>query len=154
MYAPSALKTRLRGKYPGPSKILAYEGGTSFGYPQRDLLCWKFTDLLKSQISNYKYQTMSNERNSKIQTMSILRRCWSPVESPSAMSSGLKGPQVKRLNIGIYDLIVIWCLEFVILETKLQGRAIYFWLPLSGIYDTAQLNIPAPTGGGGTGSSG
>ena len=29
------------------------------------------------------------------------------------------------LNIGIWNLFVIWCLEFVILDTKLQGRAIY-----------------------------
>ncbi len=29
------------------------------------------------------------------------------------------------LNIGICDLFVIWCLEFVILHTKLQGRIIY-----------------------------
>ncbi len=29
------------------------------------------------------------------------------------------------LNIGICDLFVIWCLEFVILDTKLQGMAIY-----------------------------
>jgi hypothetical protein len=27
------------------------------------------------------------------------------------------------LNIGICDLFVIWCLEFVILDTKLQGKA-------------------------------
>ena len=29
------------------------------------------------------------------------------------------------LNIGIWNLFVIWCLEFVILDTKLHGRAIY-----------------------------
>jgi hypothetical protein len=33
--------------------------------------------------------------------------------------------QFWSLNIGICDLFVIWCLEFVILDTKLQGRAIY-----------------------------
>ena len=60
---------------------------------------------------------MSNGQNSKIQTMSRHGRLWS-------------------LNIGICDLparalqwqaglFVIWCLEFVILDTKLQGRAIY-----------------------------
>ena len=27
------------------------------------------------------------------------------------------------LNIGICDLSVIWCLEFVILNTKLEGKA-------------------------------
>ena len=31
------------------------------------------------------------------------------------------------LNIGIWDLFVIWCLEFVILDTKLQGRTTYLW---------------------------
>jgi len=46
----------------------------------------------------------SNDRNSKIQTMSRPGRFWS-------------------LSIGIYDLFVIWCLEFVILDTKLQGKA-------------------------------
>jgi len=45
--------------------------------PRGDLLCWKFIDLLKSQISNYKYQTISNDQNSKIQTMSRLGRFWS-----------------------------------------------------------------------------
>jgi len=35
--------------------------------PRGDLLCWKFIELLKLQISNYKYQTISNDRNSKLQ---------------------------------------------------------------------------------------
>jgi len=61
---------------------------------------------LKLQISKSKYQTISNDQNSKIQTMSRSGRFWS-------------------LNIGICDLFGIWCLEFVILDTKLQGRAIY-----------------------------
>ena len=34
------------------------------------------------------------------------------------------------LNIVIWDLFEIWCLEFVILDTKLQGEAIYLWLGL------------------------
>jgi hypothetical protein len=29
------------------------------------------------------------------------------------------------LNIGICNLFVIWCLEFVILDIKFQGRTIY-----------------------------
>ena len=45
--------------------------------PRGDLLCWQFIDLLKSQISNYKLQTNSNDRNSKIQTMSRPGRFWS-----------------------------------------------------------------------------
>ena len=35
---------------------------------------------------------------------------------------------VRRLfggRLGICDLFEIWCLEFVICDTKLQGRAIY-----------------------------
>ncbi len=72
--------------------------------PRRDLLCWKFIELLKFQITNIKYQTNNNDRNSKIQTMSRPGRFWS-------------------LNIEICDLFVIWCLEFVILDTKLQGKA-------------------------------
>ena len=32
-------------------------------------------------------------------------------------------------------VFVIWCLEFVILDTKLQGRAIYLLLPQCGIFD-------------------
>ena len=74
--------------------------------PRGDLLCWKFIELLKFQITNVKYQTNNNDRNSKIQTMSRPGRFWS-------------------LNIGICDLparalqwqaglFVIWCLEFVI----------------------------------------
>ncbi|MDP2645060.1 MAG: hypothetical protein Q8P24_08980, partial [Desulfobacterales bacterium] len=51
------------GKYPGPEdQAVVIPGG--------DLLGWKFIVLLKSQIANYKYQTISNEQNSKIQTMS------------------------------------------------------------------------------------
>jgi hypothetical protein len=40
------------------------------------------------------------------------------------------------LNIGICDLFVIWCLEFVILDTKLQCKrsnlknGIYFFIKL------------------------
>ena len=45
---------------PGPSKIPLCGEGLGFCYPRGDLLCWKFMDLLKSQISNYKYQTISN----------------------------------------------------------------------------------------------
>jgi hypothetical protein len=74
--------------------------------PRGDLLCWKFIDLLKFQITNPKKQTNHNDRNSKIQTMSRHQR-------------------FRSLNIGICDLFVIWCLEFVILYTKFQGRAIY-----------------------------
>ena len=76
--------------------------------PRGDLLCWQFIDLLKSQISNYKLQTISNDRNSKIQTMSRPGRFWS-------------------LNIGIClpAVLLAGCLEFVILDTKLQGRVIY-----------------------------
>ncbi len=48
---------------------------------------------------------MSNDRNSKIQTMTRHGRFGS-------------------LNIGICDLFVIWCLALVILDTKLQGRVI------------------------------
>jgi len=42
--------------------------------PRGDLLYWKFQKL---QISNYKYQTNYNDRNSKIQTMPRPRRFWS-----------------------------------------------------------------------------
>jgi len=52
-------------KYPGPEDQASV-------IPRGDLLCWKFINLLKSQISNPKYQTISNDRNSKIQTMSRL----------------------------------------------------------------------------------
>ena len=31
------------------------------------------------------------------------------------------------LNIVIWDLFEIWRLEFVILDTKIQGKAIYLW---------------------------
>jgi hypothetical protein len=32
------------------------------------LLCWKFIDILKSQITNPKEQTNNNDQNSKSQT--------------------------------------------------------------------------------------
>jgi len=60
---------KSHGKYPGTED-------QALVIPRGDLLCWKFIDLLKSQISNYKYQTISNDRNSKIQTMSRLGRFW------------------------------------------------------------------------------
>jgi len=44
--------------------------------PRGNLVCLKFIDLLKSQISNYKYQTIFNDRNSKIQTRSRPERFW------------------------------------------------------------------------------
>jgi len=64
-------------------------------------------------------QAISNDQNSKFQTMFRPERFWS-------------------LNIGIWDLPAralqwqaglfgIWCLGFVILDTKLQGRAGYLW---------------------------
>jgi len=59
---------------------------------------------------------------------------WMPVEDPV-----FRGDQVRHdelgtfyeaimfwsLNIVICDLFVIWCLEFVILDTKLQGKTLY-----------------------------
>jgi hypothetical protein len=74
--------------------------GPGFGFPQREFA------ILKFQKSISKSQTNSNNQNSKIQTMSRHGKFWS-------------------LNIGICDLFVIWCLEFVILDTKLQARTIY-----------------------------
>jgi len=38
------------------------------------------------------------------------------------------------LNIGICDLFVIWCLEFVILNTKLQGKAASYKITLVILY--------------------
>jgi len=38
---------------------------------------WNLIDLLKFQISNHKYQIISNDQNSKIQTMSRSGRFWS-----------------------------------------------------------------------------
>jgi hypothetical protein len=55
---------RRDGKDPVPLKIPACGGGPGFGYPQR-----RFA-FLKLQISNSKYQTNSNDENSKIQIMS------------------------------------------------------------------------------------
>jgi hypothetical protein len=87
-------------------------------------------EQIKFQMSNIKYQTNNNDRNSKIppgrwpdalraggQTKSHPKRFWSPVESL----------EVERLDIGFCDLFVIClpavflagCLEFVILGTKL-----------------------------------
>ena len=59
---------------------------TLFSHP------WLFEVLeeYKFQITNHKYQTNNNDQNSKFQTCFLF---WS-------------------LNIGIWDLFVIWCLEF------------------------------------------
>ena len=58
------------------------------------------------EIPNTKYQTNPNDRISNIQTWFRPKKFWS-------------------LNIRTWDLIGIWCLEFVILFLKLQGWAIY-----------------------------
>jgi hypothetical protein len=50
--------------------------GPDFGYPQ---MGFALLEVQKSQISNCKYQTISNNRNSKIQTMSRPGRFWSRV---------------------------------------------------------------------------
>ncbi|RLB83271.1 MAG: hypothetical protein DRH24_07015 [Deltaproteobacteria bacterium] len=63
----------------------------------------KFIDILKSQITKQKYQINSNDRNSKSQTLP-------------------RHGRFRSLNIGICGLFIIWCLEFVILGTKLKGR--------------------------------
>jgi hypothetical protein len=70
---------------------------------------------LKFQISNPNDQTNSNDQNSKTQTMVFVLkviglaqlRCFS-----------------RFLDIGICDLFVIWCLDFVILIARLKGRAV------------------------------
>ena len=56
---------------------------------KRGFVLMEFIELLKLQISNHKYQTIPNNRNSKIQTMSRAVRFWS-------------------LNIGIYCLEFLW----------------------------------------------
>jgi len=48
-------------KNPGPA-------GPGFGYPQRGFALLEFIALLKFQISNPKYQTNSNDQNSKFKT--------------------------------------------------------------------------------------
>ena len=66
----STQPTLQESKNPGPAdQALAIPGG--------ELLCLKFIDLLKSQISNDKYQTISNDRNSKTQTTSRFGWFWS-----------------------------------------------------------------------------
>jgi len=40
--------------------------------PRGDLLCWKFIDLLKFQITNPKKQTNNNDRNSKSKKKTIV----------------------------------------------------------------------------------
>jgi len=62
---------------------------------------------LKFQITNPKKQTNNNDQISKSQTRE------------QSLRTGLE--------FGIYDLFGIWCLEFVILDTILQGKAIYLW---------------------------
>ena len=49
----------------GEVAMLDSEG---IGNLRGDLLCWKFIELLKFQITNIKYQANNNDRNSKIQT--------------------------------------------------------------------------------------
>ena len=57
-------------KNPGPED-------QALAIPRGDLLCWQLINLLKSQTSNYKLQTISNDQNSKIQTMSCPEKFWS-----------------------------------------------------------------------------
>ena len=44
-------------------------------------------------------------------------------KTKSVYAAPSAGACVRGLDIGICDLFVIWCLEFVILGTKLHGRA-------------------------------
>jgi hypothetical protein len=94
---------RSEVKKPGPK-------GQALVIPRGDLLCWQFIDLLKFQITNPKKQINNNDQNSKSQTkkQSLTRR---------------KRLRCALNRFGICDLFEIWCLEFVILDTKLQGRA-------------------------------
>jgi len=77
--------------------------GPGFDYYQRG---FALLEAQKLQISNHKYQTISNDRNSK--------KCF--------VLKGFGHAQRRRLrrvlNIGISDL-------FVILDIKPQGSAIY-----------------------------
>jgi len=75
-----------------------------------------FIDLLKLQISNHKYQTNPNDQNSKFQTIS-LKVLVSRLRHSSLLAT------TAELKIGVCDLFVIWCLKFVILDTKLHGIA-------------------------------
>jgi hypothetical protein len=70
---------------------------------------------LKFKITNPKKQINNNDRNSKSQTKKTIAQ--------SAQAPALGVEPVWNLYLRICDLFVIWCLEFVILETKLQDRA-------------------------------
>jgi hypothetical protein len=90
---------------------------------------------------------MSNDRNSKIQTMSRPERFWSlnigicdlPARAPGRLALPVRHRlRLRRMPGGLgwrassqwqAGLFVIWCLEFVILDTKLQGRAIISLTP-------------------------
>jgi len=69
---------------------------------------------LKFQITNPKKQINNNDRNSKSQTKKTIAH--------AAQAPALGVEPVWNLYFRICDLFVIWCLEFVILGTKLKGR--------------------------------
>jgi hypothetical protein len=56
-----------KSKNPGPNNQALF-------YPQRG---FALLEVQKLQISNHKYQTISNDRNSKFQTMFRTERFWS-----------------------------------------------------------------------------
>jgi len=86
--------------------------GSSFGYPK------KVFALLKFQITNPKKQTNNNDQNSKPQTKKhSLRTGLEFVICDLSFDFAQDGEPVEPF--------VIWCLEFVILDTKRQGRGIY-----------------------------
>ena len=98
----SEVKIRVRLPACRPT---ARREGSVLVHPGGDLLCWKFLEWLKLKISNNFQWPI---RLAADQTISRPGRFWS-------------------FNIGIWDLFEFWCLQFVILDTKLHSRAIYFW---------------------------
>jgi hypothetical protein len=139
-----------------------------------DLLCWKFIDLLKSQISNPKYQTISNDRNSKIQTMFRPGRfsLYRPRPRPRKVTRVASSTRT-RTNILIIALVssplwtktprsqsryirIVSVAEPSISFSRRRQRPLWrsLRLPLSGICDVAHRRFPPSWVGGGPSFSG
>jgi len=96
------------------------------------------TKILKTKQEKDERRTSNAQhRTSKVDVASL--HFFNKIETPKAYPNSTLEVRCSMLDvrllarfwsldIGICDLFVIWCLFFVFLDTKFQGKNIYLWL--------------------------
>ncbi len=135
-----------------PKCKVSWHRGPGFGYPQRGFAFLEGQWFI--EIPNIKLQISNGSTSSPPWAKSKGNFQWPKFENPNNVSPWKVlvtcreplGRTIEYWNLKficnlvlvVWSLFVYWSLEFVILDTKLQGRAKYFW-PLRALRETKTI---------------